>query len=174
MSNSTPIRDVCQLSEEERCGLSNEIKKIDGEMLSVRRERLRSTSMPDVSDIDKTSQDEGITSVTSAVRPRPHSAEDFLNEDQLKVNTRSVKTLLDCVLGGEWSRAVKRVGNLEKNASEISQTNVNIYNDTLTPFHYFALHGQANSGCKEECEARKCPRILCREGLVIMVVRWMI
>ena len=127
MSNSTPIRDVCQLPEEERCGLSTKIKRIDGEMLSVRHERLRSTSMPDVTDIDKISQDKRTTSVTLAVRSSPHSAEGFLNEDQPKVNPRGVKTLLDCVLGGEWSRAAKRVGNLEKNASEISQTNVNIH-----------------------------------------------
>lgn len=98
----------------ERKGQSNtpQSRKNYLKLLEARREQLRSSSMPTV---------DSLPQVKEAEKSRPHSAENKTNSEKV-----DFKTLLHCMLAGEWMSAFGRISNLEENSFELSQANVNI------------------------------------------------
>ena len=95
--------------------------KRESKLLEARREQLRSSSVPSV----KTSSE-----VTKMERPR--SAEDKVDASEEKVK---FKTLLHCMLAGEWTSAMGRISNLEGKSPELNQSNVTIC-IALFPFEF--------------------------------------
>ena len=81
-------------------------------LLEARREELRSSSMPEI---------ETLSEVQETNKSRPRSAEDGTRSNNVKL-----KTLLQCMLAGEWTSALGRMSNLEEKSPELSQSNVNI------------------------------------------------
>lgn len=98
----------------ERKKLSNNpphnAEKRELQLLEARREQLRSSSMPAMEALSEVKE-----------KSRPHSAENSVHTSQVKF-----KTLLHCMLAGEWVSALGRMSNLEEKSPELSQSNVNI------------------------------------------------
>ena len=87
-------------------------QKSELKLLEARREQLRSSSMPEM---------QTLSEVQETKKSRPHSA-----EDDTRGNNVKLKTLLQCMLAGEWMSALGRMSNLEEKSPELSQSNVNI------------------------------------------------
>ena len=90
-------------------------EKSELKLLEARREQLRSSSMPAMA--------ENLSKVQETKKSRPHSAENNVNTSGDKVH---FKTLLHCMLAGEWMSALGRMTNLEEKSPELRQSNVNI------------------------------------------------
>ena len=99
----------------ERKGPRQKTSTSDLKTLEARRDQLRSSSMPDV-------QQSIAGEITEKLqKTRPHSAEDTSDHQKIKF-----KTLLQCMLAGEWISALGRMANIEEKSPELSQANVNI------------------------------------------------
>jgi hypothetical protein len=88
-------------------------EKSELKLLEARREQLRSSSMPEM--------ETKLLEVQRTKQSRPHSAANDTSQDKVKF-----KTLLHCMLAGEWMSALGRMSNLEEKSPELSQSNVNI------------------------------------------------
>ena len=92
----------------------SESDKGDSKLLKARREQLRSSSMPAVETISEMKENEN---------SRPKSAENNANPNN---EDGKFKTLLHCMMAGEWIGALGRMSNLDEKSPELSQANVNI------------------------------------------------